>query len=62
MKPITVKGNTYNSISAAWREESPDGLPEITVRVRLNSKWAPDDAFTIPSIDPVDRRRGHASL
>lgn len=59
MTPITVNGNTYNSIAAAWREESPEGLPQITVRVRLKMGWHPDDAFTLPSIEPVLRRKGH---
>lgn len=57
MIPITVKGNTYKSISQAWRHESPDGLPQITVRVRLKLGWHPDDAFTLPKVDPQQRRK-----
>lgn len=56
MKQITVLGNTYNSISEAWRELSPDGLREITVRLRLRLGWHPDDAFLLPVVPPVERR------
>ena len=56
MIPVTVNGNTYKSISAAWRAESPEGLPMITVRVRLKMGWHPEDAFSLPSVAPVDRR------
>lgn len=53
---IVVNGKRYNSISAAWRELAPPGLPEITVRKRLELGWEPDDAFSIPAIEPEKRR------
>ena len=56
MKQITIFNNTYNSISAAWRALSPDGLPMITVRWRLNNGWPPELAFTHPPIPPQTRR------
>ena len=56
---VTVKGITYNNVRQAWREVSPDGLPEITVRKRLEMGWHPDDAFTLPPIEPQRRRLGH---
>lgn len=58
-KSITVGGNTYNTIRDAWRVESPEGLPEITVRKRLLAGWEPDIAFTLMPIPPTLRRRGH---
>jgi len=58
-KPVKVGKVTYNNIRQAWRELSPEGLPEITVRKRLDMGWAPEDAFMIPSIPPQLRRMGH---
>ncbi len=55
---ITVNGNTYNNVRAAWRAESPDDLPEITVRKRLTAGWSPEDAFWTPAIPPQLRRLG----
>lgn len=52
MRSITVNENTYNSISAAWRAESPDGLPEITVRGRLNAGWSTRMAFGLAPVEP----------
>lgn len=57
MIQITIGVNTYNSISSAWRNESPDGLPMITVRWRLKNGWDLWDAFTFAPIEPI-RRRG----
>ena len=54
---IKVGNNTYSSIAAAWRAESPEGLPLITVRWRLKSNWVPNDAFWMPSVDPEIRRK-----
>jgi|8_EtaG_2_1085327.scaffolds.fasta_scaffold07325_5 hypothetical protein len=59
MISVTVNGNSYSSIAAAWREESPRNLPLITVRVRLKMGWTAKDAFTLPSIEPKKRRLGH---
>jgi len=59
MIPVTILGVTYNNLRTAWREVSPDGLPEITVRKRLKMGWTPEDAFTLPSIEPRLRRAGH---
>ena len=56
MIPITVNNNSYKSISEAWRALSPDGLREITVRLRLRNGWLPADAFMYPVVLPVDRR------
>jgi len=56
MIPITVNGNTYSSISEAWREEAVADLPEITVRWRLNQGWHEDHAFNTPPVDPDVRR------
>jgi hypothetical protein len=56
---VTVLGNSYNNVRAAWREVSPTGLPEITVRWRLKQGWNPDIAFTLPAIKPEERRLGH---
>jgi len=54
MIPVTVHGNTYRSISAAWRElESP--VPQITVRWRLKNGWSTEDAFSEPAVIPEDR-------
>jgi len=58
-KPITVGGVTYNNVRAAWRARAIEGLPEITVRKRLDMGWHPEDAFSIPPIEPELRRRGH---
>ena len=55
MIPVQVNNNTYKSISAAWREESPTSLPMITVRWRLKSGWNPDIAFLLPPVPPVIR-------
>ncbi len=57
---VVVNGTTYNDVRSAWREESPEGLPEITVRKRLEMGWEPDDAFSMPAIEPQLRRLGHA--
>ncbi|GAG24027.1 unnamed protein product [marine sediment metagenome] len=56
MKQITVNNNTYNSISAAWRAESPPGLPMITVRWRLNNGWIPWIAFRTTPVTAKQRR------
>ena len=58
-KPVTIEGITYNNVREAWRAVSPDGLPEITVRKRLDMGWEPVDAFGLPPIPPTLRRRGH---
>jgi hypothetical protein len=56
MKQITIEGNTYKSISAAWRAESPQGLPQITVRWRLNNDWDAYNAFkTLPVAERLRR-------
>jgi len=55
---VTVDGVTYNNVRQAWRELSPDGLPEITVRKRLKAGWHPALAFFLPPIDPQNRRGG----
>jgi len=57
--PVVVNGTTYNDVRSAWREVSPEGLPEITVRKRLDMGWHPDDAFSLPPIEPKLRRLGH---
>ena len=57
--PVVVNGNTYNNVRQAWREESPEGLKEITVRKRLAMGWNPDIAFTLIAIIPQLRRLGH---
>lgn len=55
MKQITVNGNTYKSISEAWRElESP--VPEVTVRWRLKNGWTPEEAFNTEPVPPQTRR------
>ena len=59
---ITVNGNTYNNVRAAWREEARYGLPEITVRARLKAGWDINMAFTMPAIPPYLRRKGHNQL
>ncbi len=56
---VTVQGITYNNVRQAWREVSPDGLPEITVRWRLNQGWDSDIAFTMLPIEATLRRKGH---
>jgi hypothetical protein len=56
MIPITVNNNTYKSISEAWRELSPEGLREITVRLRLRNGWPPEQAFLLPVVIAADRR------
>ncbi len=61
MIPITINNNTYNSISAAWREVSPPGLPMITVRWRLKNGWPPVLALTAAAVPPTNRR-GFKSL
>jgi len=53
---IVVNGNTYNNVRAAWRAESPDNLPEITVRKRLTAGWNPDMAFSWPPVEAQFRR------
>jgi len=57
--PVVVNGNSYNNVRDAWRAESPDELPEITVRKRLQMGWEPDDAFQLTPIEPQLRRFGH---
>ena len=57
MKPVTFEGYTYNSISAAWRALSPPGLPQITVRWRLNDGWRLGPAFLTPPVEPELRRK-----
>jgi len=57
--PVVVNGVTYNTIRDAWRATSPDNLPEITVRKRLEMGWHPEDAFSLPSMEPQLRRLGH---
>jgi len=57
--PVVVNGKSYNNLREAWRTESPDGLPEITVRKRLIMGWTPEDAFSIAPIEPQLRRAGH---
>lgn len=56
MKPVTVRGNTYTSITAAWREVSPPGLSLVTVRWRLNNGWTETDALTLGTV-PAESRR-----
>jgi len=56
MIPITIEGHTYNSISAAWRELSPAGLPMITVRKRIMAGWNPPDAFKTEAVPATMRR------
>ena len=53
---ITVNGNTYNNVRAAWRAESPDDLPEITVRKRLAAGWCVYMAFNFSPIEASGRR------
>ena len=53
---VTVAGNTYNTIRDAWSAESPEGLPEITVRARLKEGWEPDHAFLWPQVEAEVRR------
>lgn len=55
MIPVQVNNNTYKSISEAWRETSPAGLPQITVRWRLNQGWDADIAFQLPTVPPAIR-------
>ena len=57
MIPVQVNNNTYKSISLAWRETSPVGLPMITVRMRLKAGWKPDLAFQMPPIPAILRRK-----
>lgn len=56
MIPIVINGDTYKSISAAWRARSPDGLPMITVRKRLKAGWETGPAFLQEPVAPIDRR------
>lgn len=56
MKPITVNNITYTSVVAAWRALSPEGLKLVTVRWRLREGWNNEDAFTIGTVPPQDRR------
>ena len=56
---ITVNGNSYKDVRSAWQAESPEGLPEITVRKRLESGWDIDEAFNTLPIEPSLRRLGH---
>lgn len=57
--PVEIEGITYNDVRSAWRAVSPEGLPEITVRKRLDMGWSHDDAFLMPPIEPQLRRFGH---
>jgi hypothetical protein len=57
MRPITVNNNTYTSISAAWRAESPPGLSLVTVRWRLKQEWPADIAFWSGVVPPTARRK-----
>jgi hypothetical protein len=56
--PVKVGRNTYKSISAAWRAESPEALPMITVRWRLKEGWPNTIAFRLPPTEPQLRRLG----
>jgi len=56
---VRVNGIIYNNVRAAWRAQSPPGLPEITVRKRIASGWLIQDAFNLPAIPPQLRRKGH---
>jgi len=56
---VVVHGVTYNNVRSAWREVSPAGLPEITVRWRLKQGWDSDIAFTMLPIEATLRRFGH---
>jgi len=59
---VTVAGVTYNNVRQAWRELSPDGLPEITVRKRLDAGWPTLVAFTLAPLPPEMRRLGHEEM
>ena len=61
MIQIQVNNNTYKSIAAAWRELSPSGLPQITVRWRLKQGWEPYSAFLTPQV-PAKKRRGFKEI
>jgi hypothetical protein len=56
MNQVKVLNDTYSSVSEAWRELSPEGLPEITVRWRLSQGWPTYQAFKTPPIEPELRR------
>lgn len=56
MIPITVRGDTYTSVAAAWRELSPEGLLLNTVRWRLKHGWLPEEAILVPMVPPAERR------
>ncbi len=56
---IIVDGITYNTVRQAWRALSPEELPEITVRKRLDAGWEPKVAFNLPPIPAEERRLGH---
>ncbi len=56
---VTVAGVIYNNVRQAWREISPEGLPEITVRKRLDAGWPELAAFTLAPIPAPERRLGH---
>lgn len=62
MIQITLNGNTYKSISSAWRAESPPELPMITVRWRLKNEWPTWAAFTWLPIPAKLRRIGHIDM
>lgn len=55
MRQVTVDGKVYKSIAEAWRNESPEGLPIITVHKRLKRGWAFDEAFKEPAVEPCVR-------
>ena len=57
MKQVTVGNNTYTSIAAAWRAESPETLKLITVRWRLKNGWNTELAFKQEPIPPIFRRK-----
>ena len=59
MITVMVNGETYNSIRAAWRQLSPPGLSEFTVRWRLKQGWPTAAAFLMPAIPPENRGRGN---
>jgi len=59
---VTVNGITYNNVRQAWRETSPDGLPEITVRKRLKAGWPPTIAFLLDPLPPELRRQGYENV
>ena len=49
---VVIHKVTYNNVRSAWRAVSPKGLPEITVRKRLDAGWPADEAFLLEAIPP----------